>query len=114
MSRLPKPSALTLWQAFGGIREAIAVLQTGSNNDVQRLCARRAGWDVLLREGGKIRPMVKLRAELRQSLLSATRRHLEARGTVMEIVASPGGDSSSRTQRRFTSCCCLARRLKTL
>ena len=90
MSRLPKPAELTLWQAFGCIREAIAVLQTGSQTDVRVLCARRAGWDVLLREGGKKRPLVKLRAELRQSLLSATRRHLEARGTVMKIVAFPG------------------------
>ena len=81
---------MTLWQAFGGIREAIAVLQTGSPNDVLGLCARSAGWDVQRREGGKGRPLDKLRAELRQSILSATRRHLEARGTVMEIVASPG------------------------
>ena len=77
-------------QAFGGIREAIAVLQTGSTNDVLGLCARTASWDVPRREGGKMRPLAKLRAELRQSLLSATRRHLEARGTVMEIVACPG------------------------
>ena len=34
--------------------------------------------------------MDKLRAQLRQGILSATRRHLEARANVMEIVASPG------------------------
>ena len=90
MSRLPKPAELTLWQAFGGIRGAIAVLQTGSKDDVIKLCARSAGWDVQLQEGGKRRPMDKLRAQLRQGILSATRRHLEARANVMEIVASPG------------------------
>ena len=34
--------------------------------------------------------MDKLRAQLRQGILSATRRHLEAGANVMEIVASPG------------------------
>ena len=91
MSRLPKPSALTLWQAFGGIREAIAVLQTGSKTDVRGLCARSAGWDVPRREGGKDRPFVKLQAELRQRLLDAARRHLDAGATVTEIAASPRG-----------------------
>ena len=67
------------------------MLQTGSQTDVRVLCARRAGWDVLLREGGKKKSLVKLRAELRQSLLSATRRHLDAGATVMEIAASPRG-----------------------
>ena len=66
------------------------MLQTGSQIDVRQLCARSSGWDVQLREGGKRRPLDKLRAELRQGILSATRRHLEARANVMEIVASPG------------------------
>ena len=79
-----------MWQAVGGIRGAIAVLQTGSKDDVIKLCARSAGWDVQLQEGGKRRPMDKLRAQLRQGILSATRRHLEAGANVMEIVASPG------------------------
>ena len=63
------------------IREAIAVVQKGEQHDVLRLCTRSAGWDVARREGGKDRPLAKVRADLRQSLLSATRRHLEARGS---------------------------------
>ena len=56
-------------------------MHTGDQHDVLRLCTRSAGWDVPRREGGKDRPLPVVLAELTQSLLSATRRHLEARGS---------------------------------
>ena len=81
------------------IREAIAVLQTGDQHGVLRLCTRSAGWDVPRREGGKDRPLAKVRAELRQCLISATRRHVEARGSDdSHLAAASRADAELATQ----------------
>ena len=83
------------------IREAIAAVQTGDQRDVLRLCTRSAGWDVPRRENGKDRPLAKVVDKLRQSLLSATRRHLEARGSDDSHLAAASRSQAQPTRRKL-------------
>ena len=58
------------------IRDAALVVQAGGQDQIRKLCARGAGWDVPLRERGKKRPWLALTTELRGAILAAARRHL--------------------------------------